>query len=215
MHKYIVGAIIVTGIISLIKMSGILKGSLNPDFLAFYTPLTTLMVVFYYGIFSVAVVAGNGFGIWTYNPLVRVTVVMSVMFIFIMYYLVFLSYVKNNSKNRTKDMKTFFKPGRILSSFIFPLLVVMEWIIYGSKKGLTLGSGITAALYPVMYGVFLAVRSHFLGNIAGNGSPVPYRFLRADIVGPHKVMINVISMIVGYILLGMLLILACGIGRNF
>lgn len=81
------------------------------------------------------------------------------------------------------DVQTPLPWVNLVLHYLFPIVMVVDWLIDSPKKGITFKSGLIWLVFPVLYGVYSLVRGAQTGWY-------PYPFLNADKLGYGEVAVN-------------------------
>ncbi|MBF0671809.1 MAG: Pr6Pr family membrane protein [Salinibacterium sp.] len=88
-----------------------------------------------------------------------------------------------------------------------PLLAVGDWLLFSSKGRFRWWYAVLWLVTPAAYAVFAFIRAELGPVLTGVGSRYPYFFLDADEFGWGAVGLNVVWLLVGFLVLGLVVVL--------
>lgn len=181
------------------------KKCLRAGFFVYYTHLSNLLVLVY----ELALGASGhdpqcGAYRWLSSPGVALSMTLCIYVTHLIYAFVLLP-----TAHRRKDpdwLKGRFSFGNICVHFIVPGLVVLQWLLWQDKAGLTVWHALLWLVLPVTYFVFVMLRARTGKPIGFSGELYPYPFLDYPRLGARRFWRCVVGILTGFFLLGLLFV---------
>lgn len=196
---------ILLGIFGILIQLGIFSNSFYPWAFNYYTVLSNILCVIYFGIrlmYDNTQIPKNPFKRFITSPLTKYSVTMCITLTFLVYHFL-LNPVWNNYSGEI----TIFTIGNYIVHYIIPVLTIIDFLIFDrTKEYLPWYSPFVWMIVPIVYFIFIIIRAPLLGNIGLSESPYPYPFIDftiqpASIVFFNVVIIMAVFVIIGYIIL--------------
>lgn len=197
-YKFIIIVLCFYGV--LVEM-GIFDGKINFKIMNYFTILSNFLV-FGYLICSIIWLFKNKSikNINTFLPAIKGAISMSIIITWLVYNFI-LS--KNNFIMNTSNSYHIVIANKIVH-YIVPIMMIVDYLLFDSKGEYKKIYPIYWIIIPYIYLFYVLIMAQF-GKGIGINSNYPYPFLDIDILGVHKVFINVIYLTVAFILLGYLI----------
>jgi hypothetical protein len=155
-----------------------------------YTNQSNLLVCVYHLALAAALTLLPGWKGFLLHPVVQLSVTLCIMVTFLVFHFMLAKLIKLPPlRNR-------------LVHYIVPLLTQAEWLLFSNKTGLGLSSALWWMVLPLVYVVFTCLRAAAGGNILYTNSPWPYPFIDMGKLGFGRWLRNILLMMVGFGLLG-------------
>lgn len=185
------------------------KKCLRAGFFVYYTHLSNLLVLAY----ELALGASGhdpqcGAYRWLSSPGVALCMTLCVYVTHLIYAFVLLP-----TAHRRKDpdwLKGRFSFGNICVHFITPGLVVLQWLLWQDKSGLTVADALWWLVLPLAYFAFVMLRARGGKPIGRSGKLYPYPFLDYPRLGAGRFWLYVGGILAFFFALGCLFV---GIGN--
>ena len=212
MNPYAISALVITllGGAGLVIHSSLPRtGRIRPGFFCFYTILSNLLVVFY----ELALFLAYLFGADSLlHVLTDDTVAMSmaacIWITHLIYHFVLLRDFKRSGGTIADSAGE--KVGNICVHYVTPLLVLLQWLLWADKSGLTVWSAVVWLLIPLAYFAFAMLRAKTGRPIGNTNLLYPYPFLDLPGLGPKQFWLGIGRLLLFFLALGLLLV---GIGK--
>ncbi len=189
--------LVVLGAAALLQQSGILTGSPSPVFLNFFTNLSNLVVVVYFAIDAIWLVAKRkDDAAITWAPKFKYACMMAITVTFLV-----AMFMLNGGM--------IFVDGHFNWHFavlhgIVPVMAIADWLLFDVKGTMGKFDPLVWTALPIIYAIYVFVRVALLGgSMTGFGeSRYPYPFIDVDANGWPMVLITMAAMIAFFIALG-------------
>lgn len=181
------------------------KRCFRAGFFVYYTHLSNLLVLLY----ELALGASGhdpacGAFRWLSSPGVALSMTLCIYVTHLIYALVLIP-----SARRRDDqswLRGRYSLGNLCVHYITPGLVVVQWLIWQDKSGLTVLHAALWLLLPVAYFAFVMLRAKTGKPIGFTGKLYPYPFLEYPRLGAGRFWLYVISILTFFFALGCLFI---------
>ena len=180
--------IIVFGMIGMTMHRDFYAGRLRKDFLCFYTNVSNVAVLVYFGLVAPHLYARPA--LHSLIPHTEFAVMMSIMLTFSVFHLVLFPTIRAHvlQMPRTREYRIVCADNFIIHYFV-PLMVFAYWLLCSpDKQVLGPGDALYWTVLPLIYVGFIFIRAPIKGVIEEAGSPYPYPFLDVHILGSAKVL---------------------------
>lgn len=181
------------------------------DFFCFYTNVSNLAVLFYFGLAAPRLYAHSAL-----RPLIphaEFAVMMCIMLTFCVFHFVLFPPLRMAAKGmpHTREFLILYTDNFIIH-YLVPLSVFAYWLLCSPQKRML---GMADALYwtalPLLYIVCILARARRRLIIEDTGTPYPYPFLDVGILGSRKVCGICAALYALCVLAGLVMILLTGI----
>ena len=139
------------------------------------------------------------------TPLARYLATLCILVTFLIYFFVLTRFGRHEKKDTMQSLGTR-RYGNALVHYLVPLGAFLEWLTAADKRGLSVRSALWWLIVPLAYLVFLLLRAKTGVIIENTGSLWPYAFMDRDRLGWRKWSRNLVLTIIGFFLLGLLLV---------
>lgn len=100
--------------------------------------------------------------------------------------------------------------GNLCVHYGTPWLVVMQWVLWGDKSGLTVLSAVWWLVLPLAYFVYAMLRARTGKPIGHTRLLYPYPFMDLEKLGPKRFCLSVAAVLAAFFALGCIFV---GLGR--
>lgn len=185
------------------------KKCLRAGFFVYYTHLSNLLVLVY----ELALGASGhdpqcGAYRWLSSPGVALSMTLCIYVTHLIYALVLIPLAKHN--NDESWLKGRYSFANVCVHYITPGLVVLQWLLWQDKAGLTVWHALLWLVLPVTYFVFVMLRARTGKPIGFSGELYPYPFLDYPRLGAGRFWLYVGGILAFFFALGCLFV---GIGN--
>lgn len=200
--------IVLASAAGLIMTSRILEGpgKLRRQMFRYYTSLSNAAVLLTHALLLVPGPLGEAMG----TPRARYMTVLCILVTFLIYFFV-LTRFGRLGENTLKALGVK-RTSNFFVHYLVPGLTVLEWLIAADKRGLTITDALLWLLIPLCYLLFCLQRAAAGAEIGATGRLWPYPFMDLKTLGFRKWMGNMLLILAGFFLLGLLLL---GVSRLF
>lgn len=139
------------------------------------------------------------------SPLGRYLTALCILVTFVIYFFVLTRFGRHEKRDTMQSLGTR-RYGNALVHYLVPLGTFLEWLTAADKRGLSAVSALWWLLVPLAYLVFLLLRAKTGVIIENTGSLWPYAFMDRDRLGWGKWSRNMILTLLGFFLMGLLLV---------
>lgn len=212
MNAYAVSALVIAliGGAGLVIHSSLPRtGRIRAGMFCFYTNLSNLLVILYeLALFLSAAFGADGLLRILTNSTVAMSMAACIWITHIIYHFVLLRDFKRSGGTFADTAGE--AAGNICVHYVTPLLVLLQWLLWADKSGLTVWSAAAWLVIPLAYFVFAMLRAK-TGRPIGNTHYIyPYPFLNLPELGPKKFWLGIGKLLLFYLALGLVLV---GVGR--
>lgn len=177
------------------------KKCIRAGFFVYYTHLSNLLVLAY----ELALgIGGRGALRWLGSPGVALSVTLCIYVTHLIYALVLIPLAKHS--NDESWLKGRYSFANVCVHYIVPGLVAVQWLLWQDKAGLTVWNAVWWLVLPVAYFAFVMLRARTGKPIGFSGELYPYPFLDYRALGAKRFWRCVAGILVGFFLLGLLLV---------
>ena len=210
MNAYSVSALVIAVIatVGLVIHSTLPRtGKIRAGFFCFYTNLSNLLIIlFEFTLFTAAALKARS----VYRAVSGSTVAMSmtacIWVTHLIYHFVLLPAARRGGVKLgdTADELV----GNVFVHYVTPLLVLLQWLLWADKSGLTVLSALAWLIIPLLYFIFAMLRAK-TGRPIGNTSLLyPYPFLDLPTLGVREFCKRVAALVFFFFVLGLVLVAA-------
>lgn len=157
-----------------------------------YTNQSNLLVGLYHLALALALTVLPAWKAFLLHPVVQMSAALCILVTFLVFHFMLAKAIKLPPRQNR------------LVHYIVPLLTQAEWLLLADKGGITLTSALWWMLVPLAYVVFICLRAALCGNIPYRDSPWPYPFMDMGKLGFGRWLRNILLMMVGFGLLGVI-----------
>jgi len=201
--------------LTLLSAAGLLLASRvleGPDkrrrqFFCYYTNLSNAAMLLYHGSLLIPGRARAAL----LSPLARYLCALCILVTFVIYFFVLTRFGRHSKKDTMQSLGTR-RYSNAIVHYLVPLLTEAEWLLAADKRGLGLRHAFIWLAVPLCYLVFTVARASTGVIIENTGSLWPYAFMDRDALGTKKWLRNLALALLGFFLLGLLLL---GISRLY
>lgn len=160
------------------------------DFYCYYTNLSNLVVLIYFGLAAPFLYARDAL-----RPLIPVTeycVTMSILLTHLVFHHLLFPGMKRAAA-RAESRSEWMIPAvaSLFTHYVVPLLSIAYWVLCApGKQTIPLWAAALWTLFPLVYAAVILIRSPRHANLIGTDSPYPYPFLDVRALGWRKVALN-------------------------
>lgn len=181
------------------------KKCIRAGFFVYYTHLSNLVVLAY----ELALGASGhdmtcGAFRWFSSPGVALSMTLCIYVTHLIYALVLIPLAKHD--NDESWLKGRYSFANVCVHYIVPGLVVVQWLLWQDKAGLTVWHAVWWLVLPVTYFVFVMLRARTGKPIGLSGELYPYPFLNYPALGARRFWRCVAGILAGFFLLGLLFV---------
>lgn len=195
---------ILIGILGISIEFGIFYGSFNAWVLIYYTVLSNILCVSYFTLrfhFDNKRKKTSAFRNFIMSPLAKYSITMCITLTFLVYHFM-LAPTENTSGEFNISVM-----GNYIVHYIIPIMTIIDFLIFDKQhEKLKWYAPFIWMIIPVIYITFIFLRAPIMGNIGTTDSPYPYPFIDLTIQSIGSVAINILTLLVGFIILSYILL---------
>ena len=198
--------IFLLGAVGLLLHSTLLEtGHIRPGMFCFYTNLSNLLVLVYE--LALAAVPEGAVRRLLTGSTVALAMTLCIYVTHLVYHFVLVPDAKRRGKKFADFGGSF---GNLCVHYGTPWLVVMQWVLWGDKSGLTVLSGVWWLVLPLAYFVYAMLRARTGKPIGHTRLLYPYPFMDLEKLGPKRFCLSVAAVLAAFFALGCIFV---GLGR--
>lgn len=199
--------IFLLGFMGLLFHSGLIaKRRIRDGFFCYYTNLSNVLAVFYELLLGAAGHDPDG-GLFRFlsAPATALTVTLTIYVTHLIFHWVLVPTAKKYGEDGLKALGagTF---GNVWVHYLIPWMVVVQWLLWQDKSGLTLLHGALWLVLPLLYFAFAMVRAQTGKPIGHTNDLYPYPFMDYPRLGAKRFWRNIAAMLLAFFLLGCLFV---------
>ena len=207
-------AIVFAALIALFSALGLVLASRvleGPDkrrrqFFCYYTNLSNAAMLL---VHALLLIPGRAREILL-TPAARYMTALCILVTFVIYFFVLTRFGRHSKKDTMASLGTR-RYSNVLVHYLVPLLTELEWLTVADKGGLGITDALWWLLVPLAYLAFTVLRAKSGVIIENTGSLWPYAFMDRETLGTGKWLRNLGLALVGFFLLGLLLLGVAGL----
>ncbi len=183
------------------EQTGLLNGTYKGTRWGYYTILSNLLVIVYFFL----ALLNELFGIvpLVENAVVSFTVMMSIILTFMIFHFMLMKIMIREWKEGIGLNP--YRLGNLGVHYICPILTLVYFFLFIDRSDLKVWQGVLWLLSPTVYLLYAALRAHLGYTFNARGDRWPYWFMNFDKLGFWKVIRNLLILMAGFGLLGLLI----------
>lgn len=194
--------IFLLGAVGLLIHSTLLQtGHIRAGMFCFYTNLSNLLVLVYE--LALAAVPEGAVRRLLTGSGVALAMTLCIYVTHLIYHFVLVPDAKRRGKKFADFGGSF---GNLCVHYGTPWLVVMQWVLWGDKSGLTVLSAVWWLVLPLAYFAYAMLRARTGKPIGHTKLLYPYTFMDPEKLGVKKFCLSVTAVLAGFFLLGCLFV---------
>ena len=180
------------------------KHCIRAGFFVYYTHLSNLLILLY----ELALGASGhdphcGAFRWLSSPGVALSMTLCIYVTHLVYHFVLVPDARRRGQKFADFGGSF---GNLCVHYGTPWLVVMQWVLWGDKSGLTVLSAVWWLVLPLAYFAYAMLRARTGRPIGHTKLLYPYTFMDPEKLGPKRFCLSVAAVLAGFFLLGCLFV---------
>lgn len=184
------------------------KHCIRAGFFVYYTHLSNLLILLY----ELALGASGhdphcGAFRWLSSPGVALSMTLCIYVTHLIYHFVLVPDARRRGQKFADFGGSF---GNLCVHYGTPWLVVMQWVLWGDKSGLTVLSAVWWLVLPLAYFAYAMLRARTGKPIGHTRLLYPYPFMDLEKLGPKRFCLSVAAVLAAFFALGCIFV---GLGR--
>ena len=180
-------------------------GHIRAGMFCFYTNLSNLAVLLYELV--LAIVPAGGVRRLLTGSTVALAMTLCIYVTHLVYHFVLVPDARRRGQKFADFGGSF---GNLCVHYGTPWLVVMQWVLWGDKSGLTVLSAVWWLVLPLAYFVYAMLRARTGKPIGHTRLLYPYPFMDLEKLGPKRFCLSVAAVLAAFFALGCIFV---GLGR--
>lgn len=173
-------------------------GRIRAGMFWFYTNLSNLLVLLYELLLALTA-ADSGLGRLLRESTVALSMCLCIYVTHLVYHFVLVPDAKRRGK-RFADFGAGF--GNLCVHYIIPWLVLLQWLLWGDKTGLSIVSAVWWLLPPLLYFAAAMLRARTGKPIGHTKLRYPYPFMDLEKLGPRRFVLSIVAVLLCFFALG-------------
>ena len=180
-------------------------GHIRPGMFCFYTNLSNLAVLLYE--LALAIVPAGGVRRLLTGSTVALAMTLCIYVTHLVYHFVLVPDARRRGKKFADFGGSF---GNLCVHYGTPWLVVLQWVLWSDKSGLTVLSAVWWLVLPLAYFAYAMLRARTGKPIGHTRLLYPYPFMDLEKLGPKRFCLSVAAVLAAFFALGCIFV---GLGR--
>ena len=180
-------------------------GHIRAGMFCFYTNLSNLAVLLYE--LALAIVPAGGVRRLLTGSTVALAMTLCIYVTHLVYHFVLVPDARRRGQKFSDFGGSF---GNLCVHYGTPWLLVMQWVLWGDKSGLTVLSAVWWLVLPLAYFAYAMLRARTGKPIGHTRLLYPYPFMDLEKLGPKRFCLSVAAVLAAFFALGCIFV---GLGR--
>lgn len=192
----------VLGVTALVYDFGIFNGEFRKVNLLYFTILSNLLCMILFFVLIVKTLCDikreGIYGTSSISPHIKGGVMISIILTMTVYHFILIPYALKI------DPYQHLKVTDVIFHYVIPFLTVFDWILFDEKRSFSWYDPILWTVIPYLYAVFVFIQSRFdiVDRINNHMNRYIYVFLDVNLLGIVRVVMNIISLTLAFVILG-------------
>lgn len=182
--------IIVFCAIGLTMHKSVYDGKPRPHFYCYYTNLSNLLVLVYFGILSPLLYQYPN--LRRFIPAAEYCVAMAILLTHLVFHFILFPVIRPQLRNTRRTFHfRILAADNLIIHYIVPWLVLLYWLLCSpGKQHIPFYAALLWTILPAIYLCFILLRARTQENLHETASPYPYPFLDVSVCGAKRVAMN-------------------------